>query len=52
MWFLAGFPAKTFHAPGKAQALTASEADSGQKWRGLLGGTTAICVCGKQPNAR
>jgi len=37
MWFLAGFPAKTFHAPGKAQALTASEADSGQKWRGLLG---------------
>ncbi len=37
MWFLGGFPAKTFPVPERAQESTASDQASGQKWRGLLG---------------
>jgi hypothetical protein len=33
-WFLAGFPAKTYQSPEKAQDLTGSDQDSGEKWRG------------------
>jgi hypothetical protein len=33
-WFRAGFPAKTFPQPEKAQESTESEAECGPKWRG------------------
>lgn len=35
-WFLAGFHAKTFPSPEKAQELTENDQDCGEKWRGWL----------------
>ena len=34
MWYLEGFPVKTYQSPEKAQDLTESDQDCGEKWRG------------------
>jgi hypothetical protein len=36
MWYRAGFPVRTYPLPEKAQDLTESDQDCGEKWRGWL----------------